>query len=120
MELCNDMDSVVKMWDEIIVHSPELDEKLQKCMIDRIDRILNDISSQNPVTLRLHYSKTPIYFRDKMKKNFGSKILNCLNHNNNWKDEDEQVTAIFDLLLNHEFDWSKKDFISLTLSTINT
>ncbi|CAH1761994.1 12274_t:CDS:10, partial [Entrophospora sp. SA101] len=115
IELCNDMSSIVRMWSEVIVHSSELDEKLQECMVNRIDRIIsNNNSLQDPTTLLRHYLYIPIYIRHNMKKTFRTKILDCFRlsqHKHNWKDE--QVTAILDLILKHEFDWPKQDFVSL-------
>ncbi|CAJ0851865.1 10247_t:CDS:2, partial [Entrophospora sp. SA101] len=69
IELCNDMSSIVRMWSEVIVHSSELDEKLQECMVNRIDRIIsNNNSLQDPTTLLRHYLYIPIYIRHNMKK----------------------------------------------------
>jgi len=110
------MSSIVRMWSEVIVHSSELDEKLQECMVNRIDRIIsNNISLQDPIILLRHYLDIPIYIRHNMKKTFRAKILDCFRlsqeHKHNWKDK--QVTAILDLILKHEFDWPKQDFVSL-------
>ena len=109
------MDSLVKMWDDILLHNDIIDENITGCLIERVRE---NISHCDAVTLEYQFKKIPVNYRDDhVSEVFRDHALFLLESPaKKW--ENENIIAIKKLLHDNDMKWQRDDII-LSLELIS-
>ena len=103
------MDSLFRLWNDILLHNPEFDKSVSKCLIDRVRM---NISHCDAVTLEHQFKKLPKDYRDSVSEAFRYHALFLLeNPNRKWTNEN--ISIIKKLLRDDNMNWRGKEMIKL-------
>ncbi|RIA82689.1 hypothetical protein C1645_496060 [Glomus cerebriforme] len=95
IQLCHNMDSLFKLWSDILLHSNEIDENICECFIERFRE--NITEQDDAVDLESHFEKLPKDYLFDVSEAFQSQILFLLESPDRiWSKEN--ITAIKKLL----------------------
>src|SRR5581483_1905547 len=101
------MESLFKMWDDVLLHNNAIDRSISRCFIERIRE---NISHCDAVTLEYQFKKLPANYRNDVSEVFRDHALFLLESpNRKWTKEN--INAIKKLLHNDNMGWSKEQFI---------
>ncbi|CAB4390856.1 unnamed protein product [Rhizophagus irregularis] len=107
IQLCNYMDSLFNLWNDILLHNNKIDDVINKCFIEQIQEC---IVHDDAVTLEYHFKRVPANYRYDLSKVFRSHALFLLEDlNRNWTKEN--IIAITNLFHNDELYWTREDVI---------
>ncbi|PKY61569.1 hypothetical protein RhiirA4_449862 [Rhizophagus irregularis] len=109
IQLCHNMDSLLKLWNDVLFHNNEIDRTIFKHFIDQIRKC---VSRDDAVALEYHFKRLPGDFRYDVSEVFRSHTLFLLEGSNR-KWTNENITAIVNLLHNDSLHWSKDEVIQL-------
>ncbi|EXX66010.1 hypothetical protein GLOIN_2v1847651 [Rhizophagus irregularis DAOM 181602=DAOM 197198] len=109
IQLCHNMDSLLKLWNDVLFHNNEIDRTIFKHFIDQIRKC---VSHDDAVALEYHFKRLPGDFRYDVSEVFRSHTLFLLEGSNR-KWTNENITAIVNLLNNDSLHWSKDEVIQL-------
>jgi hypothetical protein len=101
------MDSLFKLWNEILLHNNAFDISVSKCFIDRVRK---NISHNDAFALECHFKRFSGNDRDRVSEVFRVHALFLLeNPNRKWTDEN--VNAIRNLLNDNNLNWNGEEVI---------
>ncbi|RIA81638.1 hypothetical protein C1645_547708 [Glomus cerebriforme] len=107
IQLCKSMDSLFKIWSNILFHNTKIDKSISKCFIDRAREI---ISHDDAVALESHFKRLPKECRFDMSEIFQDHILFLLeSQNRKWTNEN--IAAIKKLLHDNNLNWRREEVI---------
>ncbi|GBC14826.2 hypothetical protein GLOIN_2v432849 [Rhizophagus irregularis DAOM 181602=DAOM 197198] len=112
--LCHNIDSLLKIWNDILFHNNEIDDSLFKCFIDRIQKF---ISNDEAVDLEYHFKSLSKDHRNRSSGVFRDQVIFLLkNPNRKWTYEN--IDAIKKLLHDNSLNWQRDEIIQ-TLELIS-
>ncbi|PKY31752.1 hypothetical protein RhiirB3_449516, partial [Rhizophagus irregularis] len=107
IQLCHNMDYLFVLWNDILLHSSELDKSIFKHFIEQIRE---SISRDDAVALENHFKRLPRDYQYDVSEVFQSHILLILKGSNrDWTKEN--ITAIKNLLQEDSLNWGKEEII---------
>ncbi|POG65438.1 hypothetical protein GLOIN_2v1666448, partial [Rhizophagus irregularis DAOM 181602=DAOM 197198] len=107
IRLCNDMDYLFPLWNEILFHNNKIDKIIFKSFNDRLREF---ISHDDAVDLEHHFKRVPADYRFDVSEVFRSHALFLLEGlDRNWTKEN--ITAITTLLHDDRLYWTREDVI---------
>ncbi|RIA80717.1 hypothetical protein C1645_838197, partial [Glomus cerebriforme] len=107
IQLCHNMDSLFKLWSNVLSHNNVFDQHIFKCFIDRVRE---DISHDDAVALEDHFKRLPKAYRNDFSYVFRDHALFLLESpNNKWTNPN--INAIQSLLQNENLNWHNEEII---------
>ncbi|PKY44130.1 hypothetical protein RhiirA4_458302, partial [Rhizophagus irregularis] len=107
IQLCHNMDSLFKLWDNVLLHNNIFDERVSKCFTERVRA---NISHGEAVALEYHFKKLPKDYRDRVSEIFRDQVIFLLESpNRKWTYEN--INAIKKLLHDNSLNWRRDDVI---------
>jgi hypothetical protein len=101
------MDSLLRIWKDILFHNNKIDKSIFKCFIERVRE---SISHDDAVALKNHFRKLPKDCRYDVCEVFQSHVLFLLESpKRKWTKEN--ITAIKELLHDDSLDWRREEVI---------
>ncbi|PKY42427.1 hypothetical protein RhiirA4_397377 [Rhizophagus irregularis] len=107
IQICNTMDSLIKIWKDFLLHNNKIDKCISKCFIERVRE---SISHDDAVALENHYRRLPKDYRFDVCEVFQSHVLFLLESpKRKWTKEN--ITAIKLLLHDDSLNWRREEVI---------
>ncbi|PKY55213.1 hypothetical protein RhiirA4_448306, partial [Rhizophagus irregularis] len=109
IQLCHNNDSLLKLWNDILLHNDEIDKNIVKFFINQFQK---NISKDDVVALETHFKKIkiPKNYQDNVAEIFRNHILFLLEDPiRKWEDQD--IFAIRNILQDDSLNWSSDDAI---------
>ncbi|PKY17154.1 hypothetical protein RhiirB3_521757 [Rhizophagus irregularis] len=107
IQLCHNMDSLFKLWDDVLLHNNIFDERVSKCFTERVRE---NISRGDAVALEYHFKRLPKDYRDRVSEIFRDQVIFLLESpNRKWTYEN--INAIKKLLHDNSLNWRRDDVI---------
>ncbi|CAI2184234.1 5017_t:CDS:2, partial [Funneliformis geosporum] len=107
IELCQDMDGLLKLWSDVLSCREVNDKNILKCFIDRIQE---NISVDDAVALANHFKDIPKIFRENVSSVFRDRVFLLLSSpSSKWTNPN--IFAIQNLLRNGNLNWRSDDAI---------
>ncbi|GES94812.1 hypothetical protein GLOIN_2v1481157 [Rhizophagus clarus] len=114
IQICHNNDSLLKLWNDILLHNNEIDKNIFKFFLNQFQK---NISKDDVFILENHFKKIPKNYQDSIADVFRNHILFLLeNPIRKWEDQD--IFAIRNILQDGSFNWSSDDTI-LSLELIS-
>jgi len=108
------MDSLFKLWSDVLLHTDDFDKRVFKCFINRVQE---NISHDDAFALEQHFIRLPRGCRDDVSSAFRNHALFLLESpNRKWTNQN--INAIQRLLKNDNLNWRSDDII-LSLELIS-
>jgi len=108
------MDSLFKLWSDVLLHTDDFDKRVFKCFINRVQE---NISHDDAFALEQHFIRLPRGCRDDVSSAFRNHALFLLESpNRKWTNQN--INAIQRLLKNDNLNWRSDDTI-LSLELIS-
>ncbi|GBC14226.1 hypothetical protein GLOIN_2v1789429 [Rhizophagus irregularis DAOM 181602=DAOM 197198] len=114
IQLCHNLDHLFVLWNDILLHSSELDKSIFKYFIEQIRE---SISCDDAVALENNFKRLKRDYRQDVSEVFRSRTLFLLEGSNrDWTNEN--ITAINNLLHEDNLNWGREEVIrSLDLTS---
>ncbi|PKK71632.1 hypothetical protein RhiirC2_849031 [Rhizophagus irregularis] len=107
IQLCHNMDSLLKLWDDILLHNNEFDESVSKCFTEQVRA---NISHTEAVALERNFKRLPEDYRDRVSGIFRDRVIFLLEGiNRKWTYEN--INAVKKLLHENNLSWHRDEFI---------
>ncbi|GBB96188.1 hypothetical protein RclHR1_00270034 [Rhizophagus clarus] len=107
IQLCDNMDSLFKLWDDVLLHNNKFDQRVSKCFTDRIR---GNISHDEAVALEYHFKRLSKDYRDRASEVFRDQVILLLeNPNRKWTNEN--INSIKKLLHDNGLNWQSDEVI---------
>ena len=101
------MDSLFKLWSDVLLHNNVFDKNISKCFIDQVR---SNVSHCEAVVLEYYFKRLPKDYRDDISEIFRDQALRLLkNPNTKWTNEN--INAIKKLLHDNSLNWHRDDVI---------
>jgi hypothetical protein len=101
------MDSLFKLWDDVLLHNSKIDGSVSKCFTDRVRE---NISHGEAVALENHFKRLPKDYRDRVSGVFRDQAIFLLGSlNRKWTYEN--INAIKKLLYDNSMNWCRDEVI---------
>jgi hypothetical protein len=107
IQLCNTLDSLFKIWRDVLLHNNTIDKSISKCFIERVRE---SISHDDAVELENHFKRLQKDFRFDVSEVFQSHVLFLLESpKRKWTKDN--ITAIKKLLHDDSLNWRREEVI---------
>ncbi|PKC63659.1 hypothetical protein RhiirA1_537611, partial [Rhizophagus irregularis] len=104
IQLCHNIDSLLKMWNDVLVHNNEIDYSLFECFIGQIR------SRGDAVALEYYFRSLSKDYRDRVSGIVRNQVISLLESpNKKWTYEN--IDAIKKLLHDNSLDWHRDEVI---------
>ncbi|GBB90017.1 hypothetical protein RclHR1_01690002 [Rhizophagus clarus] len=114
IQICNTMDSLFRIWKDVLLHNNKIDKSISKCFIERVRE---SISHDDAIALENHFKRLPKEYRFDVCEVFQSHVLFLLESpKRKWNMEN--IIAIKKLLQEDSLNWRREEVIQ-TLELIS-
>lgn len=105
--MCYSMNFVLRVWVDLIEHTPERDQIIRKPFLNRVQDI---ISNEDASSLLDHFESIPAELREEVAEAFRRRVLRLFGYVHiEWSKANAE--AVQKILVNPHFRWSEDDFM---------